>query len=279
MNNIKNSGQTKSRTVKIYGTPSWYEFRGVPKSRGINTSTHLAKIADETGKLHDCYVKLLDINSPSLLGEAIGWILADSNLVPCAQFACIVLVPTEALAKFMALPEWAKNLETCPAWCTEIVNGKSLAQLHKWEYWLYRKSCLKSKDVSAIAAMDCWADNKDRNSGNVMRTNTGRYIAIDHETLLHDLLWVPYGRTFVEQSLMGFAKQELSISELNQFCIDMAVAGNQHEQGYKLAFDAINEITINIYDLAENELLPMIHNFIEPRSKAGWLSNKLGVIV
>ena len=280
-NNISSTPLVKNININIYDSSAWLEFRGSPKVKGVNTTTHFAKITDEVGKLHSCYVKLLNMNTPSLLGEAIGWLLANSNNVPCVQFACIVLVPITKLEKHITLPEWVKGYDTYPAWCTEIVNGKSLAQLHKWEYFLYKKKCIKSKDVSAMAAMDYWTDNKDRNSGNVIRTSSGKYIAIDHETLLHDLLWLPLGIKFEEKNLFNFARQELSTIELQQFHLDVAVAGNQHEAGYKSSSEAISEILFKIYGDQQNtkELNNKIQSFIEPRSKLGWLSNELGVIV
>ena len=63
-------------SVSILDSSAWREFRGEPSSSGVNETAHLAKIADSTGKLRDCFVKLLPLNYPSLLGEAIGWLLA-----------------------------------------------------------------------------------------------------------------------------------------------------------------------------------------------------------
>lgn len=265
--------------LSIYDTSAWVEFRGVPKSLGQNKTTHFAKIIDDAGKLHNCYVKLLNLQTPSLIGESIGWLLAKANSIPCSQFACVVFVPIKELEKHIQLPDWATQLEAYPAWCTEIVNGKSLAQMHRWEYLLYRKSCFKSKDVSSIAAMDYWTDNRDRNTGNVIRNSNGKYIAIDHETLLHDLLWLAIGIKFEERSLLSSAKLELSKADAIQFNLDVAIAGKQHEEGYKSALVAIEEILSKIYGSNAPALITSIKNYIEPRSKSGWLSKELGVIV
>lgn len=83
----------------------------------------------------------------------------------------------------------------CPAWCSEVVAGKAVRQIHKMAFFLERakKTCLLSGDVRKIAAFDKWADLRDRNFGNVIRSSNGGYVAIDHESLLHDLLWLPTG--------------------------------------------------------------------------------------
>lgn len=60
----------------ILDASAWREYRGKPANSGINANTHIAKVADTTGKLRDCFVKLLPTDSPALLCEAIGWLLA-----------------------------------------------------------------------------------------------------------------------------------------------------------------------------------------------------------
>src|ERR1035437_3671629 len=213
--------------VPILDSLAWREFRGPSGGSGVNPTTHLAKIADPNGRLHDCYVKLLNSATPALLCESMGWVLAKASEVPVVAFSAIVFVPLDELRKYMSLPSWTNSGTHCPAWCTELVAGKSVRQVHKWTFWLARKNCLKSKNVRAIAALDVWADNRDRNFGNVIRSTAGEYIAIDHESLLHDLLWVPTGTSYARRSLVDEAKQHLSAEDFKRFNVEMAVASEK----------------------------------------------------
>lgn len=271
--------------IHIYDQNAWVEFRETPKNLGHNKTIHFAIIKDKTDKLHRCYVKLMDVNTPALLCEALGWIIASSSNVPCSSFACIVMVPIDELKKSVALPDWTNGYSFYPAWCTEIVDGKSLSQIHKWEYWLYRKthsskSPLKSLDVTQIAAMDIWINNQDRNVGNVIKSKQGKFVAIDHEAILHELLWVPTNKIFEERSLVFLAKSHLSSQELDNFFLGVGYAGNSHEEVYKLAKNSIKDITVKICGQENADYLyPKINSFLEVRSVAGWLSSKLGVIV
>lgn len=268
------------KQVEIFDSSAWVEFRGIPKNLGLNKTTHFAKIQDRTGKLHSCYVKLLHLGTPSLLCEALGWIIAGSSGVPCTSFACIVLIPVNELKKNMQLPDWTNGFDFYPAWCTSIVDGKSLAQLHKWEYWIYSKKIFKNQDVSQIAAMDIWVNNQDRNTGNVIKSKSGSYIAIDHEAILHDLLWTPTGYAFQERSLLNVAKTQLAQAELNNFYIEIGLAGKLHEDGYKLAKNSIQDIIFKILGQANADAINLpIDEFLKERSIQGWLSDKLGVIV
>jgi len=188
-------------SVSILDASAWREFRGKPANAGLNETTHLAKIADASGKLHDCFVKLLPMGGPALLCEALGWLLARKSDVSCQAFGAIVLVPVDELRKCAPLPSKFDAMALCPAWCSEIVAGKSVRQIHKMFYFIARKNCLR-KDARKIAAFDQWSDLRDRNFGNVIQSRKGGYIAIDHESLLHDLLWVVTGCGFEERSLM-----------------------------------------------------------------------------
>lgn len=265
--------------LPILDSLAWREFRGTPGHSGLNTTTHLAKIADTTGKLHDCYVKLLAPNRPSLLCEAIGWLLTQSIGVPSTTFGAIVLVPVSELLKTgMALPDPIGDWETCPAWCSEIVSGKSVRQVHKWAFWLARKNCLRSKDTRHIAALDVWADNRDRNYGNVIRSTDGGYVSIDHETLLHDLLWRPTGICFEPRSLLAEAEQHLSSEELKRFHVEMVAASNSHATGLLDADSDITDIISALYPAHAAQLKESIFAYLNERSQAGWLASQMGII-
>lgn len=265
--------------LPILDSSAWREFRGIPDRSGLNPTTHLAKIADSSGKLHDCYVKLLVPNKPSLLCEAIGWLLAQATEVPSPSFGAVVLVPVGELHKAgIALPDPIKDWDICPAWCCEIVSGKAVRQVHKWAFWLARKYCLRSQDSRSIAALDVWADNRDRNYGNVIRSPNGGYVSIDHESLLHDLLWLASGFGFEPRSLLEEAKEYLPAEELKRFQVEMVSASNKHEVGLLDARSDIINIITRLYPAHASQLQEAILAFLTERSQAGWLANQMGII-
>lgn len=265
-------------SVMILDVSAWREFRGKPSNIGINETAHLAKIADPSGKLRDCFVKLLPLEYPALLGEAIGWLLARSSDVACVPFGAIVLVPLEELRKSVALPSEFDDVDECPAWCCEIVGGKSVRQIHKWAFWWARRSCLNSKDTRKIASFDQWTDLRDRNFGNVIRAAEGGYISIDHETILHDLLWPPSGKIFHPRSLLEEARQQLSPSGFLQFQVEMVNAASKHSSGLAATSTDLTDIIKNIYPNLAASLVPAVLNTLHQRAQAGWLADKLGVI-
>lgn len=266
-------------SVAILDASAWREYRGKPANSGANETTHLAKIADQSGKLHDCFVKLLLPNGPALLCEAMGWLLARTSDVPCPAFAAIVMVPVEELRKHGPLPSKFDGMALCPAWCSEVVAGKAVRQVHKMFFFIARKNCLRSKDARKIAAFDHWSDLRDRNFGNVIQSSKGGYVAIDHETLLHDLLWIPSGTRYQERSLMVEAKKALSTADFQRFQLDMASASNGHAQALVDARQDMEEIISKIVPShASPRMSDAIVQMLGQRSQAGWMSNELKVI-
>ncbi len=265
-------------SVPILDASAWREFRGIPSSLGVNKTVHLAKISDTSGKLHDCYVKLLPLNYPNLLGEAIGWLLTRSANVPCVSFAAVVLVPLDELRKSTELSSEFDGVATCPAWCCEIVSGKSVRQIHKWRFWLARRKCLNSIDARKIASFDMWTDLRDRNFGNVIRSQNGGYVSIDHESILHDLIWPPSGKIFGENSLLVEAKKWLSPEDFQRFQMDMSNFSKNHVGGLTTASADLIEITTKIYPDLSATLIPAILRLLDERAQTGWIANKLGVI-
>lgn len=265
-------------SLPILDTTAWREFRGKPSKCGVNETTHLAKIEDPSGKLRDCFVKLLPLNYPSLLGEAIGWLLAKASGVACPDFAAIIFVPVDELRKNTKLPSEFDSLSSCPAWCCEIVSGQSVRQINSWEFLLARSQCLHSKDARKIASFDLWTDLRDRNYGNVIRSPSGGYIAIDHETILHDLLWPPTGKIYQLRSLMEEAERYLNSNDFANFQIDMAMESSKHAQGLKSVQKDLEDIISKIYPHLSAALTPDALNFLDQRAQDGWLATKLGVI-
>ena len=118
----------------------------------------------------------------------------------------------------------------------------------------------------------------DRNYGNVIRVSNSNYISIDHETILHDLLWKPTGKTFHQRSLFLEAKQQLSPSNFLRFQIDMANASSKHENAILAKQNELSQIITIIYPHMANTLIPLAIGSLIQRSKSGWLANTLGVI-
>lgn len=265
-------------SVVILDASAWREYRGKPANSGANETTHLAKIADQSGKLHDCFVKLLLPNGPALLCEAMGWLLARTSDVPCPAFAAIVMVPVEELRKHGPLPPKFDGMALCPAWCSEVVAGKSVRQVHKMLFFIARGNCLRSKDARKIAAFDYWSDLRDRNFGNVIRSANGGYVAIDHETLLHDLLWLPCGIKFEERSLFVEARKNLSTADFQRFQMDMAGAANGHSQALDDAREDLRDIIAKILSIDPAPATESIMAALGRRSGPGWMSDELKVI-
>jgi hypothetical protein len=265
-------------SVPILDASAWREFRGKPANSGRNQTTHMAKVADVQGKLHDCYVKLLPTDTPALLCEAIGWLLASKSDVACPSFGAILLVPVKELRKCTPLSAEFDRMTLCPAWCSEVVSGKTVKQIHTMAYFVARKNCLRSKDVRKIAAFDQWSDLRDRNFGNVIASAKGGYVAIDHETLLHDLLWIPAGRNYTEWSLLNEAKSTLDSAGVKKFQVDMANAAKGHAKALMETAADLAAIVAQLQPANAASLSQSIHQTLDARSQPDWLSNKLGVI-
>ncbi len=238
----------------------------------------MAKVADTTGRLRDCFVKLLPTNTPALLCEAIGWLLARKSDLAHPAFGAIILVPVEELRKSGPLPPEFNGMALCPAWCSEVVSGKTVKQVHTMAFYVSRKNCLRSKDARKIAAFDLWSDLRDRNFGNVIASVKGGYVAIDHETLLHDLLWLPAGRKYLERSLLNEAKSALDAVGIKKFQVDMANAAKGHSKALQDAKADLADIVAKLEPVNATALTLSIEQTLDHRSQPDWMSNKLGVI-
>lgn len=264
--------------LQVFPPSSWREFRGVPSLSGLNPTSHFAMVEDTSGKLRKCFVKLIDPATPGLLCEALGWTIAQSAGVPTAEFACIVMVPLNELSKQVALPSWLTGQAIAAAWCVEVIPGKAVAQVNKWLYAIQRKSCLQSGDTHAIAAFDIWSDNADRHMGNVMRNVDGGYVAIDHETLLHDLLWIPSGRKYVVQRLVDAGKQFLGKNAFKTFFANMHTAAGTHNTAIQNCEGDIRHVVSTLVDPAfATVLADSLVNYLASRSVPAWFPANVGV--
>lgn len=269
-----------STTIPILDASAWLEFRGVPASAGINPTTHLAKVIDPAGKLRDCFVKLM-MPGPALLCEALGWTLAQASGVSCPAFGAILLVPVKELRKSVALPRELDGATLWPAWCSEIVRGKSVRQVHKWAFFFAKRNLFRSQDARKIAAFDKWTDLRDRNFGNVIRLPKGGYAAIDHETLLHDLLWLPMGVQWEERCLMVEADKALSNVDFKRFQVDMAQAAKGHGAALAAVQGEVDALVARLVTVpaAAAQLSQNISSALVQRSAPTWMADQLQVIV
>lgn len=269
--------------IKIFPSQSWLEFRSLPERPGLNTTTHMALVADHNGVAQKCYLKFINVQeSPGLLCEGIGWLVAKAAGIDVPDFAAIVLVPLDKLAKSMKIPTWMNGYAEYPAWCVKAVDGKSIAQINKWSAWLRRSQCLSAKSTPALAAFDKWIDNRDRNYGNIIRISAKNYSAIDHEKILYELLWVnSYQITFDERSLLIQAAANLDDVKRHNFLCSAAKAADGHSRALdSSAQEIIQYLSYIVVGDQESKLLwDAIQKFLKSRSTPGWMANELGVIV
>jgi hypothetical protein len=268
---------------QILPSSSWVEFRGVPKVKTLHASEiHFAIVKDLGGKDRKCAVKFIDLQtSNGLICEGVGWLLAKACGVNVPPFASILMVPIQKLSNSMAVPTWLHGYNEYPAWCLEIVEGDVVAHVHSWSYWLSVGNCLKAKNTPVLASFDLFADNRDRNFGNVIKSTDGKYVAIDHELLLYELLHLPMNRQFKLNSLLEFAEQTLTAELFLKFKCEMATAVSMHESAIlSIQSDAMAFLATIISDSSQSQFWwSTIESFLISRAQVGWMSNKLGVIV
>ena len=270
-------------SIDILPSTAWRGFRGKPSRNGLNPTTHLAIVADQNGAERRCFLKFIDVErSPGLLCEGLGWLLASSAGVRVPEFAAIVMVPIVELSRSVDLPSWLSSYTEYPAWCVQVVDGKSVAEIHKWFFWFRRNQCLKSNDAPVVAAFDIWTNNQDRNYGNVIRSKQGGYVAIDHEVLLHELIWKNiYGLEYKERSLLKEAMCRLASKDCHEFKCSAALAADQHNAALVHSWQDVSRYFHDIVPNAasQSSVLTEIYNYLNDRSMQGWMSNELGVIV
>lgn len=268
--------------VPVLDSSAWREYRGQPGKSTLN-SNHIAVIADPAGVLRRCFVKLApDPSLPTLLCEALGWVLAGHAGLRRADFAAIVLIDKERLAKCQELPDECLDdpSDMIPAWCSSAIPGQTVNANQKTvekpgaQFLFDYKNFLNAADSRKIAAFDIWTGLQDRNMGNVIRHASGGYASIDHESLLHDILWgdSPFGL----RSLFNWASADLEAKKLKAFKSDMAKAAAGHADALAKAESTLNDIL--------GALLPHVGKradamgFLHRRSQRGWLAKEIGVL-
>jgi hypothetical protein len=279
----------KERLVACLGTDmrvpfldesAWRQFRSKPANQGLNSTTHTAVVADESGAEHRCYVKLLpDPTSPALLCEALGWVLAGHAGLLHPPFGAVVLIPVPKLSACMTLPPAVMALERCPAWCAaEISPGRQVAhgRMKYFDLARERDKLLGTKPARTIAAFDEWTDLQDRNLGNVVVTPKGTYHPIDHETLLFQTLWPK--DAYLRKTLLTLATSKLAEEKLKRFKVEMANVAKGHAQALVDAQAALEEIIESVFEPADipEWKIAILHE-LRTRSEPDWMANHLGV--
>lgn len=268
--------------VPVLDSSAWREYRGQP-GKTTHNSNHVAVIADQAGVLRRCFVKLApDPTLPTLLCEALGWVLAGHAGLRRADFAAIVLIDKERLAKSQELQQacLAAPGDMIPAWCSSAIPGQTVnanlktQQKPGAQFHIDYKTFLNAADSRKIAAFDFWTGLQDRNMGNVIRHASGGYASIDHETLLHDILW---GHSpFQPHNLTAWAARDLEPKKFKSFKTDMAKAAAGHADALAKAESTLNALL--------GALLPHVSKradamgFLSQRSQRGWLAKEIGVL-
>ncbi len=267
--------------IPILPSSAWREYRGGPPKKGLNQTTHKAMIADPTGKLHHCYVKVCPANFPTPLTEAMGWLLAEALELPRPEFAALIMVPLNKLRQFIPLDQhWLNYAETL-AFCSSVVDGKTASQGWKWSAHLRTAKIYKRPEVSRISAFDHWVDNQDRNTGNLIVNGDGYCTPIDNEFILYSVLWngsVPFSVS--HNSLLSEGKKYLRGDAYSRFMMDMALQSKLHDAALRLATPKLHALVQSIIPAQHaNALWDNIQQYLGSRAQTDWLANELGVIV
>ena len=264
--------------IPILDATAWREYRGQPGRAGMN-STHIATIADASGFERLCFVKLApDPNMPTLLCEAMGWVLAGHAGLTRPPFVAIVMVDVAKLHKSQALPSKVVNSGEpfCAAWCSQALAGKSVSQPNMGDLITDRKAFLRAMDSRKIAAFDEWTNLRDRNLGNVIRMNKGGYGVIDNETFLYDYLW-PKSIALNSNRLIVDAKTALDSKNYTRFKVEMANAAKGHT-GALASAEVDLESILRLIVPSALTAKETIFSLLEGRCKDDWLQKRLQVM-
>lgn len=269
--------------VSMLDASAWREYRGQPGKATAN-STHIAVVADDFGVERICFVKLTPaLDKPTLLCEALGWVLAGHAGLRRAAFGAIILVDKARLAKSEQLTVECAAFqgEYIPAWCSEAIPGNSVLSQAKspskpgMQFITEHKTFLNSNDARKFAAFDLWTGLRDRNMGNVIRHKAGGYASIDHETMLHDILWV--SSDFNLNCLVKHAEKALDNKRAKAFKADMTRAAAGHAGALASAHGELKALlNLLLPEAVADHAAAM--SFLAARSQRGWLAGELGVL-
>jgi len=266
--------------VPILPESAWREFRGAPAAQGLNMTTHQAVIADANGREHKCYVKAAPQGSPMPLTEAIGWLLADSLELPKPEFAAVLLLPVQRLRQHMKLDQHWQHYTHTLAFCSSTVPGKHIQARWQWLAKLRKARAFQHADLPRIAAFDMWVENRDRHTGNFLRTKEGDYVPIDNEFILYTLLWAAV-LNVKHNSLREEARAVLKAAGYTKFEVSMVLASKLHDAAVQKATPALQLFITALYSDPGQGVAAAtaILQFLRQRAHPDWLANELGRIV
>jgi hypothetical protein len=268
--------------VELLPPDSWATFRGQPKEKGQNQTTHLADIIGAGGVTRECYVKLAPPGWLTPLTEAAGWLLARELSLPVPEYAAIVLVPLDRLRQAMPLDQHWLKYPMWPAFCCSTVSQPGTLRRWMWRTSHRPPKLFERPEVSGVSALDEWADNQDRHTGNLLVDHTGQCVVIDNEFMLYGPLWhgrVPF--TVAKNSLLAQAQASLNAARCQRFKLEVARSANRHATALAACTPLIDSVVDRLIpDPAEaHALKTTVSAFLTGRSASGWLANQLGVIV
>lgn len=259
---------------------AWREFRGIPKQRGLNQTTHLALIEDSSGKTHKCYVKMSPMTWPTPLTEALAWLISGALEIPRPGFAAVLEVPIHKLSRHMVLDQHWLTKQTAIGFCAKAVEGDLLAEHWSWMSKLRKKGLYNAEATARVSAFDQWVENQDRHEGNVIPSKEGAFVPIDNELILYSVLWTGIA-SFNHNSLLEGAKRYLKQEELDKFIRNMALASSRHET-------ALDRVRLDLKDTTStlipdpnvaNSVWTQIESFLRDRAPSSWMNKHLGVLL
>lgn len=266
--------------IPILDSRAWLEFRGKPENVGQNLTTHLALIQGPSGQEHKCYVKASPPGNPMPFTEAAGWLVAEALDLPRPKFAALVSLPVAKVRAHMKLDQhWMKYPEVL-AFCSSSVEGRHLTGRWKWLAQLKVQKALKHVDVMRIAAFDQWVENRDRHTGNLLRTASGGYVPIDNELILYSLIWEAAGFSYVHNSLKAQANAMLKHGAYTKFEASMIVSSQAHDDAFQKAWPGLQQLVNALVSEPQNALglSQVMHQFLGARAHRDWLPTELGHI-
>jgi hypothetical protein len=111
--------------------------------------------------------------------------------------------------------------------------------------------------------------------GNIIRRKAGGYASIDHETMLHDILWI--FSDFNHNCLVKHAEKALDSKRAKTFKAEMTRAAAGHAGALASAQGELKAL-LNLFlpGAAADHVAAM--DFLADRSQRGWLAGELGVL-
>jgi hypothetical protein len=125
-----------------------------------------------------------------------------------------------------------------------------------------------------------WVENRDRHTGNLLRTKTGDYIPIDNEYALYSLVWVAAGFTCASKSLREQAQALLKPAGYTKFEVSMMLAAQKHKEAFIQCTPSLQKFIMALVanPVEATDATVAIVQFLGQRAHPDWLANELGLI-